>query len=89
MSLKIGHRVQIRPQGRADVMDLALEGKIAVIESIVEEVSYVTVSAIVPAKLASFVGPGTPPVQFAASVQSPLVVAVQVSAIPILNPSAQ
>jgi hypothetical protein len=27
--LKIGHRVQIRPPGRADVMDLALEGKIA------------------------------------------------------------
>ena len=35
--LKIGHRVQIRPQGRADVMDLALEGKIAVIESIEQD----------------------------------------------------
>jgi hypothetical protein len=35
--LMIGHRVQIRPQGRADVMDLALEGKIAVIESIEQD----------------------------------------------------
>jgi hypothetical protein len=35
--LTIGHRVQIRPQGRADVMDLALEGKIAVIESIEQD----------------------------------------------------
>jgi hypothetical protein len=35
--LKIGHRVQIRPKGRADVMDLALEGKIAVIESIEQD----------------------------------------------------
>ena len=33
----IGHRVRIRPQGRADVMDLALEGKIAVIESIEQD----------------------------------------------------
>jgi hydrogenase maturation protease len=32
--LMIGHRVRIRPKGRADVMDLALEGKIALIESI-------------------------------------------------------
>jgi hypothetical protein len=35
--LRIGHRVQIKPQGRADVMDLALEGKIAVIESIEQD----------------------------------------------------
>jgi hypothetical protein len=35
--LKTGHRVRIKPQGRADVMDLALEGKIAVIESIEQD----------------------------------------------------
>ncbi len=35
--LVIGDRVQIRPRGRADVMDLALEGKIAVIESIEQD----------------------------------------------------
>ena len=35
--LKVGHRVRIRPQGRADIMDLALEGKIAVIESIEQD----------------------------------------------------
>jgi hypothetical protein len=35
--LTIGDRVQIRPQGRADVMDLALEGKTAVIESIEQD----------------------------------------------------
>ncbi len=36
-NLRIGHRVRIKPQGRADVMDLALEGKIAVIESIEQD----------------------------------------------------
>jgi hypothetical protein len=35
--LVIGDRVQIRPRGRADVMDLALEGKVAVIESIEQD----------------------------------------------------
>jgi hypothetical protein len=35
--LKVGHRVKIRPQGRADVMDLALEGRIALIESIEQD----------------------------------------------------
>src|SRR3984957_11999877 len=35
--LMVGHRVRIRPQGRADIMDLALEGKIAVIESIEQD----------------------------------------------------
>jgi hypothetical protein len=35
--LKVGHHVRIRPQGRADVMDLALEGKIALIESIEQD----------------------------------------------------
>jgi hypothetical protein len=35
--LIVGDRVQIRPQGRADVMDLALDGKIALIESIEQD----------------------------------------------------
>jgi hypothetical protein len=35
--LTVGDRVQIRPQGRADVMDLALDGKIALIESIEQD----------------------------------------------------
>ena len=35
--LKVGHHVRIRPQGRADVIDLALEGKIALIESIEQD----------------------------------------------------
>jgi hypothetical protein len=35
--LKVGDRVRIRPQGRADVMDLALEGRIALIESIEQD----------------------------------------------------
>jgi hypothetical protein len=35
--LTVGHRVRIRPQGRADVMDLALDGKIALIESIEQD----------------------------------------------------
>jgi hypothetical protein len=37
MDLMVGDRVRIRPQGRADIMDLALEGKIAVIESIEQD----------------------------------------------------
>jgi hypothetical protein len=35
--LTVGARVQIRPQGRADIMDLALDGKIALIESIEQD----------------------------------------------------
>jgi hydrogenase maturation protease len=35
--LQVGDRVIIRPKGRADVMDIALEGKIAVIESIEQD----------------------------------------------------
>jgi hypothetical protein len=35
--LRVGDRVQIRPQGRADVIDLALEGRIALIESIEQD----------------------------------------------------
>jgi hypothetical protein len=35
--LTVGDRVQIRPQGRADIMDLALDGKIALIESIEQD----------------------------------------------------
>ena len=35
--LMVGDRVRISPQGRADVMDLALQGKIALIESIEQD----------------------------------------------------
>jgi hypothetical protein len=35
--LMVGHRVRIRPKGRADVMDLALEGRIALVESIEQD----------------------------------------------------
>jgi hypothetical protein len=35
--LMVGHRVRIRPKGRADVMDLALEGRAALIESIEQD----------------------------------------------------
>jgi hypothetical protein len=37
IELKSGDRVRIRPQGRADVMDIALNGKAAVIESIEQD----------------------------------------------------
>jgi hypothetical protein len=37
VELKAGDRVRIRPQGRADVMDIALQGKAAVIESIEQD----------------------------------------------------
>ena len=37
VELKSGDRVRIRPQGRADVMDIALNGKAAVIESIEQD----------------------------------------------------
>jgi hypothetical protein len=38
IALKPGDRVRIRPKRRADVMDMALEGKIAIIESVEEDV---------------------------------------------------
>jgi hypothetical protein len=38
VTLKAGDRVRIRPKRRADVMDIALEGKIAIIESVEEDV---------------------------------------------------
>jgi hypothetical protein len=34
VQLRTGHRVRIRPKSRADIMDIALEGKAAVIEAI-------------------------------------------------------
>jgi hypothetical protein len=37
IDLKIGDRVRIRPRNRADVIDIALEGKAAVIESIEQD----------------------------------------------------
>jgi len=37
VELKAGDRVRIRPKGRADVMDIALQGKAAVIESIEQD----------------------------------------------------
>jgi hypothetical protein len=37
VELKAGDRVRLWPLGRADVMDMALEGKIAVIESIEQD----------------------------------------------------
>ncbi|MBV8584695.1 MAG: hypothetical protein JO308_00285, partial [Verrucomicrobia bacterium] len=36
-SVRLGDRVRIRPKSRADIMDMALEGKIAVIEAIEED----------------------------------------------------
>jgi len=38
VTLKAGDRVRIRPKRRADVMDIALEGKIAIIEAVEEDV---------------------------------------------------
>jgi hypothetical protein len=38
VQLKVGDRVRIRPRKRADIMDIALEGKIAMIEAIEEDV---------------------------------------------------
>jgi hypothetical protein len=38
VTLKAGDRVRIRPKQRADVMDIALEGKIAIIEAVEEDV---------------------------------------------------
>ncbi|MGH7936961.1 MAG: hypothetical protein ACREFG_00510, partial [Chthoniobacterales bacterium] len=38
VSLKVGDRVRVRPRKRADVMDIALDGKIAIIESVMQDV---------------------------------------------------
>src|SRR6476659_1460829 len=38
MKMKAGDRVRIRPKKRADVMDMALDGKIAVIEAVEQDV---------------------------------------------------
>jgi hypothetical protein len=38
VTLKAGDRVRIRPRRRADVMDIALDGKIAIIEAVEEDV---------------------------------------------------
>ncbi len=38
VTLKVADRVRIRPKRRADVMDIALEGKIAIIEAVEEDV---------------------------------------------------
>jgi hypothetical protein len=37
VDLRIGHRVRIRPRKKADIMDMALAGKIAVIEAIEQD----------------------------------------------------
>ena len=37
VSLKCGDRVVLRPRGRSDILDLALAGKIAVIEAIEQD----------------------------------------------------
>ena len=38
VTLKAGDRVRVRPKKRADVMDIALAGKIAIIESVMQDV---------------------------------------------------
>ena len=38
VTLKAGDRVRVRPKRRADVMDIALNGKIAIIESVLQDV---------------------------------------------------
>jgi hypothetical protein len=37
VQLRTGHRVRIRPKSRADIMDIALEGKTAIIEAIEQD----------------------------------------------------
>jgi hypothetical protein len=37
VDVRIGHRVRLRPRKTADIMDLALAGKIAVIEAIEQD----------------------------------------------------
>ena len=38
VDLKVGDRVRIRPKKRADVMDMALDGKVAIIEAVEQDV---------------------------------------------------
>lgn len=45
--LKAGDRVRIRPKKRADVMDIALEGKVAIIESVQEDLEGVAHLALI------------------------------------------
>jgi hydrogenase maturation protease len=47
VSLRAGDRVRIRPKARADVMDLALSGQMAVIEAIEEDVEHRIYLAVV------------------------------------------
>jgi hypothetical protein len=37
INLKPGDRVRLRPQGRADILDMALDGKMATIEAIEQD----------------------------------------------------
>ena len=37
IQLRVGDRVKIRPRSRADIMDIALEGKIGIVETIEED----------------------------------------------------
>jgi hypothetical protein len=37
VDLRVGHRVRIWPQKKADIMDIALTGKVAVIEAIEQD----------------------------------------------------
>jgi hypothetical protein len=37
VDLRVGHRVRIWPQKKADIMDMALTGKVAVIEAIEQD----------------------------------------------------
>lgn len=37
VELKVGNRVRIWPQKKADIMDMALEGKVALIEAIEQD----------------------------------------------------
>jgi deoxycytidine triphosphate deaminase len=37
VDLRVGNRVRLRPQKKADIMDMALTGKIAVIEAIEQD----------------------------------------------------
>jgi hypothetical protein len=40
VDLKKGDRVRIRPKKRADIMDMALDGKVAIIEAVEEDVEH-------------------------------------------------
>jgi hypothetical protein len=37
IDLSVGHRVRLRPQKHADIMDMALNGKVAIIEAIEQD----------------------------------------------------